>query len=282
VHEFLPWVLWHCWLGGRKGIWPLKTEWWGTGVVICLEWGANDLQYGLADATATPSSLAPAKSSMVYLSGAGLPRLSYNKRPLNGCSSSSSSVIFLVKNFTVCVQFTGMNCWQTVAWLTLKHTVKLTKHIHRTTSSLKYVSIYWLRKRRPGPIKVVSSIAISVLDMWAICNTHMHHTWSHHSWIQQVQSASMLSTVNTPPMQFNYSLPLFFVTHSSGLWPVAIYEIWERFTIRSRIIKKALILSLGLWNNNAKFNVWVSLDKSCWLTDSKLWVMTYFIHVHTT
>jgi len=30
-------------LGGRKGIRPVKTEWWGAGVVICLERGA-DLQ----------------------------------------------------------------------------------------------------------------------------------------------------------------------------------------------------------------------------------------------
>jgi len=28
-------------LGGRKGIRPVKTEWWGAGVVICLERGAN-------------------------------------------------------------------------------------------------------------------------------------------------------------------------------------------------------------------------------------------------
>ena len=34
-------VLW-CWLGGRKGIRPVKkVEWWGTGVVICLERGAD-------------------------------------------------------------------------------------------------------------------------------------------------------------------------------------------------------------------------------------------------
>ena len=32
-----------------------------------------------ADATATPSSLAPVKSRMVYLSGADLPRLSWKK-----------------------------------------------------------------------------------------------------------------------------------------------------------------------------------------------------------
>jgi len=34
---------------------------------------------GPADATATPSSLAPVKSRMVYLSDAGLPRLSWKK-----------------------------------------------------------------------------------------------------------------------------------------------------------------------------------------------------------
>jgi len=39
----LPSVIWRCWLGGRKGIRPAKTEWWGTGVVICLEQGANNL-----------------------------------------------------------------------------------------------------------------------------------------------------------------------------------------------------------------------------------------------
>ena len=28
-------------MGGRKGIWPVKTEWWDAGVVICLEQGAD-------------------------------------------------------------------------------------------------------------------------------------------------------------------------------------------------------------------------------------------------
>jgi len=37
------WTTRSCWLGGRKGIRPVKTEWWRTGVVICLERGANDL-----------------------------------------------------------------------------------------------------------------------------------------------------------------------------------------------------------------------------------------------
>jgi len=34
-------VLWRCWLGSRKCIRPVKTEWWGAGVVSCLERGAD-------------------------------------------------------------------------------------------------------------------------------------------------------------------------------------------------------------------------------------------------
>ena len=37
----LPSVLWCCRLGDRKGIQPVETEWWGAGVVICLERGAD-------------------------------------------------------------------------------------------------------------------------------------------------------------------------------------------------------------------------------------------------
>ena len=41
INTSLPSVLWCCWLGIRKGIWPIKTEGWGAGMVICLEWGAD-------------------------------------------------------------------------------------------------------------------------------------------------------------------------------------------------------------------------------------------------
>ena len=34
-------VLCHCWLGGREGIRPVKTELWGAGVVISVERGAD-------------------------------------------------------------------------------------------------------------------------------------------------------------------------------------------------------------------------------------------------
>ena len=42
-HLALPSVLWHCWLGVRKSIRPVKFEWWGVGVVICLQRGAGCL-----------------------------------------------------------------------------------------------------------------------------------------------------------------------------------------------------------------------------------------------
>ena len=41
IAPWLPSVLWRCWLGGRKGIQLVKTEWWGAGMVICLERGAD-------------------------------------------------------------------------------------------------------------------------------------------------------------------------------------------------------------------------------------------------
>jgi len=50
IFLLMPSVLWRCWLGIRKGIRPVKTEWWGAGVVICL-WCR--FAYGPADATAT-------------------------------------------------------------------------------------------------------------------------------------------------------------------------------------------------------------------------------------
>ena len=41
AYWLLPSVLWRCWLHGRKGIQPVKTECWVAGMVICLERGAD-------------------------------------------------------------------------------------------------------------------------------------------------------------------------------------------------------------------------------------------------
>jgi len=41
ISIILPSVLRRCWLGGRKGVRPVKTEWLGAGVVVCLQQGAD-------------------------------------------------------------------------------------------------------------------------------------------------------------------------------------------------------------------------------------------------
>ena len=75
-------MLWCCWLGGRKGIRPVKTKWWGAGVVICLERGA-DLQM---------FQLKPLRPHCLFSKiQIGLPfwywltRVVPEKGPLNGC-----------------------------------------------------------------------------------------------------------------------------------------------------------------------------------------------------
>ena len=83
----VPSVLWRCWLGGRKGIWPVKNcvvGCWAAGMVICLERGA--------DACIWPSwchchslSLASIKSRLVLPFWYRLTRVVPEKGLLNGC-----------------------------------------------------------------------------------------------------------------------------------------------------------------------------------------------------
>ena len=75
-------VLLCCWLGYRKGIRPVKTEWWGAGVVICLELGA-DLQTSWCHFHSL--SLASVKSRFVLPFWYQLTRVVPEKGPLNGC-----------------------------------------------------------------------------------------------------------------------------------------------------------------------------------------------------
>jgi len=88
----MPSVLGHCWLGVRKSIRPIKTEWWGIGVVICLEQGADCLHMVqlMPLHSKTPSILASLKSRLVLPFWYRLTQVVPEKRPLNGCRSSSS------------------------------------------------------------------------------------------------------------------------------------------------------------------------------------------------
>jgi len=80
----LPSVLWRCWLGSRKGIQPVKTEWWGAGMVICLEQGAD-----LHTSQLMPLPLTVSCFSKIQIGFTFLLVLAYlgspKKGPLNGC-----------------------------------------------------------------------------------------------------------------------------------------------------------------------------------------------------
>jgi len=67
THPVWPSVLWRCWLHGRKGIRPVKTEWWGTGEVICLEWGADLHMVQLMPMPLTVSCLSKIQIDFTFL-----------------------------------------------------------------------------------------------------------------------------------------------------------------------------------------------------------------------
>ena len=87
----VPSVLWPCWLGGRKGIRPLKKLWVVRYWRGCLS-GARCKWFacGLADTTAIPSSrdcFSKIQNGLPF--SCRLTQVILEKRPLNGCSSSS-------------------------------------------------------------------------------------------------------------------------------------------------------------------------------------------------
>jgi len=53
-------------LSGRKGIRPVKTEWWGAGMVICLERG-EDLH--IAQLMPLPLTISPVNPDWFYQNG---------------------------------------------------------------------------------------------------------------------------------------------------------------------------------------------------------------------
>ena len=72
-------------VGRQEGIWPVKTEWWGTGVVICLEWGAD---WHMAQLMPLPLTVScSSKIQIGFLPfWYRLTQVVLEKRPLNGCS----------------------------------------------------------------------------------------------------------------------------------------------------------------------------------------------------
>ena len=81
-----PPVLWHCWLGVGKSIWPVQIEWLGVGVVMHLERGAVCLCMVqlMPLHPKTPPSFASFKSRLVLPSWYWLTQVVLEQRPLLG------------------------------------------------------------------------------------------------------------------------------------------------------------------------------------------------------
>ena len=78
-----PSVLWRCWLGSKKGIRPVKTEWWCADMVICLEQGADLHMAQLMPLPLTVSCFSKIQFGFTFLVPAHTGSL--DKGPLNGC-----------------------------------------------------------------------------------------------------------------------------------------------------------------------------------------------------
>ena len=92
VVEYFFWLANACFCYVRCSFSP-KIEWWGVGVVICLERGADCLHMVqlMPLHPKTPSPLASFKSRLVLTLWYRLTHVVLEKRPLNGCGSNSSS-----------------------------------------------------------------------------------------------------------------------------------------------------------------------------------------------
>ena len=86
ITSILPSVLWHCWLGGRKGIRPVKTEWWPGGVLAWLfVWSEVQTFIWPSWCHCHSLSLASVKSTLVLPFWYWMTRVVLDKGLLNGC-----------------------------------------------------------------------------------------------------------------------------------------------------------------------------------------------------
>ena len=137
IRTGMPSVLWCCWLGSRNSIWPVKTEWWGAGVVICLECSWCHCH---------SLSLASVKSRFVIPFWYQLTRVVSDKGPLRLC---------------VCVYV------QAILTSTISYTIWLRlwngqRHITENNTNHRVVLRLWLNRKittvnqRPQPLTWLS------------------------------------------------------------------------------------------------------------------------------
>ena len=114
---YRPSVLWRCWLGGRKGIRPVKIEWWCAGVVICLEQGADLHMAQLMPLPLTVSCSSKIGFTFLVLAHLGSPGKRAVKRVCIVCYSNKR--IMITK---CCSKITTCDYCKATAILSYNHT----------------------------------------------------------------------------------------------------------------------------------------------------------------
>ena len=175
----VPSLLWHCWLGVRKSIWPIKKlndevlVWlslWSEVQIVCIwsSWCHYHPQ--------TLSSFASFKSRLVLPFWYRLTQVVLEKRPLNGCSSSyvalwlditealltaflikfcASSDCLLTASWTVPLQVIQVTHWRLLNWTLLQWTMKYSAGTHTH-------HIYAPHKTLIGRFPALSSLSLSL------------------------------------------------------------------------------------------------------------------------
>ena len=116
-------VLWRCWVGGRKGIRPVKTEWWGVGMVVCLERGADLHMAQLMPLPLTVSCFSKIQIGFTFLVPArlGSPVKKAIKRVcvcVCRCGEVRQSVYRTVDCRAAVVVWENTRAWMSIHWTT--------------------------------------------------------------------------------------------------------------------------------------------------------------------
>ena len=139
-----PSMLWRCWLGCRKGIWPVKNWVVGVGVVICLELGADLHMAQLMPLPLTVSCFSKIQIGFAFLVPA---------HPVSPGKRAVKWVCMCVCDLTAV--FPSFPAYLSTAWCMLQTEWRL--------NVVDQFPLLW-RSQRPEVISVTPSVVFAVSD----------------------------------------------------------------------------------------------------------------------
>ena len=197
-------MLWHCWLGGRNGIRPVKNcWWWGAGGVICLEHGAD-----LHMAQRIPLPLTVSCSSKIQIGFTFLV-------PAHPGSPGQRAVkrVCVICRLMTGVLWTGSDfiswkCSVKISWMPLRSALIPRYNTSSPNRNLRVFSLSFYYPGLPASISRTNGTVIGngLVMIWLAvtwhCNCHMRDACSpyHLCGVQSVESRDSCSCYNYQEM----------------------------------------------------------------------------------